>query len=434
MPVIAPTSAFIDAMRYGAVLIQARITVLSAGVAVGSPYYAAVSTGTFTTDRNSEFRRSGQITLEFIPPQQNADGTWQLPPPLEPVNPTSLTAPFGNELFIETGVLASTSSAGVEAVAQWVPNGLFVIATTTLDDTTIDCTAQLDVYDRAWTIAQRTLKNPYNFPAVGGNFAAEMKALLNQVWNQQAGVQPLQFNIVPTSEVVPTASYDQGSDPWQATQDMAAAIGYELYFDTAGIVCGKPIPNALTAPITWGFTDDTTLVQGLAGTGSTALLGSPYSTPVEASVIMTRDGIFNDIIIQGTGDANAGTYTGDGLETTGPPILGEAADNNPLSPTYIGGGLGDVPDFVSSSLVTAIGAQAMANTQLQVALSTSWQATISAPPNPIFDVDDVIVIDRPRVGLYKAKLVLDTITNTFQYDDLTQLTGRILTNGSVAGG
>ena len=114
--------------------------------------------------------------------------------------------------------------------------------------------------------------------------------------------------------------------------------------------------------------DDATSIAGLPGTGSTALLGSPYSTPVEVSVEMTRSGIFNDVIIQGTGDANAATYNGNGVETTGPPALAEAADNNPQSPTYIGGAMGDVPDFVSSSIITDNNAQLMAQGTLHRAV------------------------------------------------------------------
>ena len=421
-------SEFVDAQRYGALLIDARFTVYEAGVPTGTPYYSAVSDGNFTIDRNSEFRRSGQITIEVIPILP--------PPPLVPANPDSLLAPFGNELFIETGIAAvgNTTSKGSKLKVNWLANGLFVIATSTVDDTTIDMTVTLDLYDRSWTIAQRALLAPYNFPATAtGNFVEEIKKLLNFVWatNQQGFElpgQPLQYNIVPTSQVVPIASYDQGSDPWQAAQDMAAAVGYELYFDPAGMVVGKPIPNALTSPLVWNFTDDSVIIAGLGGTGSTALFGDAYSTPVEISVKMTRDGIYNHIIIQGTGDANAATYNGAGIETAGSPILAQAFDDNPVSPTYIDGPLGDIPNFVTSSLVTQAGAQGMANNDLQVALSSAWQMTLAAAPNPIFDVDDCITVTRPRVGLNNARVVLDTITQTFNYSDQMQLTGRILSS------
>jgi hypothetical protein len=419
----SPTDDFIDAQRYGALLVQARFTIFQGGVAIGNAY-ESVSTGTFTIDRNSEFRRTGQLTVEVTP---------TIPPPLLlPVNPSSVLAPFGTEIYIETGIASAGNTVAVGAAevapTQWVPAGLFTIATTTVDDTTLDLTISLELYDRAWVIAQRTLKSPYLFPSTAsGNFVAEIKKLLDQAWGQQIGVQPLAYNIVPTSAVVPVASYDQGSDPWQACLDMASAIGYELYFDPMGVVTGHPIPNPGTTPVTWNFSDDATAIQGLPGTGSTALFGDPYSTPVEVSVSMTRDGIFNDIVIQGTGDENAATYAF-GIETSGPPILAEAADTNPLSPTFIGGALGDVPQFNASSLITAEGATGTAQSDLYAALSAAWQVTLNIAPNPIFDVDNVITVTRPRVGLYNAMVVLDTITQTINYADTMQLTGRVLSN------
>ena len=419
-----PGTGFTDAMRYGSLLVQARFTVLQGGIATGSPYYANLSTGTVTIDRNSEFRRSGEITLEVIPSVPS--------PALMPVTPDSLISPFGTEIFLETGI---TAISGVipDASPQWIPNGTFAVATTTVNDTGVDCTITVQLYDRSWTISQRALRNPWNFPATAtGNFMQEIQLLLNTVWNEQQGVQPLQYNIVPTSAVVPTASYDQGSDPWQAAVDMASAIGYELFFDVNGVVVGQPIADPTTIQPTWNFTDDTQFVQGLSGTGSTALFGDAYSTPVEVSVSMTRDQVYNDIIVQGTGTANAAVYNGNGLETTPQPLLAEAADTNPISPTYILGPMGDVPNFIQSSLVTTNGAQSMANNELRQTLSSAWKVTLGASPNPIFDAGQVIIVTRPRVGLINAVVVLDTITHVFNYADIMYLTGRVLDNDFVA--
>jgi hypothetical protein len=409
------SNAFVDTLRYGSTLLLARFTVYVKGTPEGTPYLASASTGTFTIDRNSEQRRTGSITIEVVPTVP--------PPPLVPTNPQSLLAPFGNEIFVEEGITATGDVADV----TWTSLGLYAIATSTADDTSIDLVFTLTLYDRSWTIAQRTFKQPYNFPATAsGNFVDEIVALLTGVWGQQQGVQPLVFHIVPTTQTVPTASYEQGSDPWQAALDMAAACGYELYFDINGQVMGKPIPNPMTQPVIWNFTDDLTSILGYGGTGSGALFGSPYSTPVECSVQMTRDGIFNDIIIQGTGDANAATYNGDGIETSAPPALAEAADTNPQSPTYIGGAMGDVPDFISTSLTSAPGAVAMANEELAVTLSSSWTVTLAIPPNTLFDVDQVCSVTRPRLGLNNILMVLDTITDVLHYSDTCALTGRVI--------
>jgi hypothetical protein len=315
-------------------------------------------------------------------------------------------------------------------VTQWVPLGLFTIMGSAVDDTVVDCVVTLTLSDRSAAIAQRTFLQPYNFPAASGNFADEIMTLLNSVWNEQAGVAPLSYNITPTDAVVPVASYNQGSNPWQAALDMASVVGYEIYFDAYGVCVARPIPNPLTQGITWNFTDDQVAVYGSGGTGSTALLGGAYSTPAAVQVNMTRQGICNDIIVQGTGSANTPTYTGAGGTAQGAPILAQAADNNPGSPTYIAGGLGNIPNFVSSSLVTSVGAQAMANNDLQVALSSSWQVTLQIPPNPILDVDDVVIVTRPRVGLNNARVVIDLLSHSIRYADLSSFTGRVLSNNN----
>jgi hypothetical protein len=416
-------SAFIDAQRYGSLLVVCRITPYVNGTALGSVLYGSVSTGTFTQDRSSNQRWSGQLTIEMVP---------TVPPPaILPVKPGSLLAPFGNEVFVETGI-AGGQTASVNGKidltkVDWVPNGLFAIATSTVDDTSLDLTCTLDLYDRSWTIAQRALKFPYNVPATeSANTVDEIVALLNMIWAEDPKMAPLQYNILPTDATVPVASYPQGSDPWQAALDMAQAAGYELYFDRNGVCVGKPIPNPFTQPIVWNFTDQETDIAGYAGTGSTALGGSPFSTPAEVQIVMTRDAIVNDVIIEGTGYANMATYNGNGIETTPPPMLAEAYDNNPQSPTFIGGGMGDVPTFVQSALVTSGGAQAYANNQLQIALSSSWTVTISIPPMGILDVDDVVSITRPRVGLWRTAMILDTLTQVISYADLEQITGRVL--------
>lgn len=496
MPVISPSSAFTDNLRFGATLVLAQLTVYSKGQP--TEYVVPISTLSITVDRNAAQRRSGNITAEILP---------TVPPPaMLPTNPQSALAPFGNEVFIQVGIAAQQGSlyaaaplnAGsvemynpgqivvgsmisfpgdgtqyavtgisgsstpytlqitpplvqaepVNAVVnhnpQWVPMGLFAIATTTVDDTSLDLTTNLAVYDRSWVISQRAFLQAYIFPMTpSGNFVDEMVFLLNFVWgvNQATGAPipdnpPLQYNIVPTSFTVPAATYDQGSDPWQAAMDMAEACGYELFFDVMGVVTGFPVPNPFHKPVTWNFTDDPTNIFGAGGSqsggGSTALLGSVYSTPAEVQNQMTRDGIYNDVYITGVGTSNA-PYSTTGSDA---PVLAEVADVSPatVSPTSVYGPMGDIPEFVSSNLVTSgLQASTMAKSELQLSLSASWTITLTFPPNPIFDIDDVVTVTRPRVGLANVPMVIDTLDYTVSYGDLCKITGRVLQTGQQTG-
>ena len=496
MPVISPSSAFVDNLRFGATLVLAQLTVYSKGQP--TEYVVPISTLSITVDRNAAQRRTGNITAEITP---------TVPPPaIHPTNPSSAQAPFGNEVFIQVGIAAqqgalyAAAPLGASSVEvynpeqivvgsmisfpgdgnqysvtditgsntpytlqlgtpllvaeaagtpvnhnpQWVPLGLFAIATTTVDDTSLDLVTTLEVYDRSWVISQRQFIQAYIFPMTpSGNFVDEMEFLLNFVWgtNQATGTPipespPLQYNITPTSLSVPAATYDQGSDPWQAAMDMAECVGYELYFDVNGNVVGHPIPNPFTRPVTWNFTDDPTNIFGTGGSGSgggsASLLGSVYSTPTGVQNNMTRDGIYNDVYITGVGTSNA-PYSTTGSDA---PVLAEAADISPatVSPTSIYGPMGDIPEFVSSNLVSS-GAQAlvMAKSELLLTLSSSWTITLTIPPNPMFDIDDVVTVTHARVGLANVPMVIDTIDYTVSYGDLCTITGRVLQAGTQTG-
>ncbi len=423
---------FIDALRYGDTLMAARFRVYKNGVPYGPVQSAAMSTGSITVDRTAEFRRSGSINLEVIPPQPGK------PLPLYfPLSPTSLINPFGTELLIEVGIATPDAVAGNGGSipdSQYQSLGLFRIVETQIDDQVSDCVVTLTLNDRGYTLAQRTLQTPYDFPATPSKlFTTEIQTFLNKVWQQDPNMAPLVYNITPNNIKVPQASFNQGADPFASAQQIAQSVGYELFFDPMGVLVARPIPNPLTQPVTWNYTDSPTAIYSNTGTGSNALNQSPYSTAVEEQLTMTSQGIYNMVVIQGTGTANATSYNGPGGTASGTPTLAVAADNNPNSPTYVKGGLGTIPNFDSSSLITSAGAQSLANSELQISLSSAWTATLTVPAIPQLDVDDVITITRPRIGLVNAKVVVDTITHGLSYADMTQVTGRILTNDWVPG-
>jgi len=416
LTLVPPSSAFIDTLRFGSYLVEAQVTIYQAGIP--TQYLVPVSDAQITIDRNSAQRRSGQITFELVPSVP--------PPPLVPTNPNSLLTPFGNELSIGYAVYTPGQTP------EFAPLGLYTMTTVTVDDSTVDLVVTADISDRSFVISQRAFLQPYNFPATElGLFTDEIEALLTLVWGyNQVTLQPipntppLVFNIEPTDATVPQATYDQGSDPWQAALDMANAIGYELYFGMGGQVVAHPIPNPLQLPIAWYFTDDVTAVQFSPAFSDG---GSPYTTPIEVQSIFTRDGIYNDIFITGTGTSNAPDSNTGNYE----PVIARAPDLNATSSTFIYGPVGDVPEFVTSNLsVSTAQAQATANNDLVNSASAAWQIKITAAPNPLFDVDQVVSVSRPRIGL-NALMVLDTIEHVISYADTLVLTGRVVQNFGV---
>jgi hypothetical protein len=418
----SPSSGFIDTLRFGSYLVEARLTLFHNGEQ--SNFIVPISTATVTVDRNAARRRQGTFTAELTPLGAQAPNPMQV---LVPSSPSSPLTPFGDELLLEYSVYVPGQTP------QWVNMGLYAITGVTVDDTTSDMVVTVDIADRSFVIAQRAFIMPYVFPKVGGNFVQEITHLINFVWgtNQGTGLPiphmpPLVYNITPTNAQVPLATYDQGSDPWQAALDMANACGYELFFGLNGEVRGYPIPDPLTQAVTWNFSDE---LEALQSAPSRPLFGSPFSTPIAVQVSYTRDGIYNDIYVTGTGTSNA-PYSNTGNYE---PIIAEAIDQNPGSATNIYSPLGDLPEFVASNLATSSGqARSIARNDLVNSVSSAWQVMITASPNPLFDVDDVVTVTRPRVGLNNALVIVDQIQHVVSYADSLTLTGRVVSASATS--
>ena len=362
--------------------------------------------------------------------------------PFLPISPKSPLAPFGNEVFVELSVIANPSLQ--HGLNGWVPLGLYAIAGSTIDDSGNDIAVTLDLYDRSWSYARWGLLSNYSVPAAGGGLQAEIVALLTYVWNNNgpgraiAGSVPVpsyinnpKFDL--TSYSVPSGVYQQGQDPWAACLDMAASAGFELFFDVNGVLNGRAAPGSAAGsplnsyPVVWGFNPNE-----VSATGSFAhpLGGTPFTTPVAASLQMQRDKVFNDYWVSAIGPVNA---------TSGnTPQQSEAKDTNAQSPTYYGGQIGVVPYFVYDSSISSAG-QATAEAQylLGVSISTAWTVSVSSPLNPLFEIDDVCTLINPRWNFLDnaqtpggQKFIIDTIQTSIRYDVTTMLTGRVILPGS----
>lgn len=424
---LSASNAFINALRWGSYLVAAQLQIYYKGQATG--IYLPVSTADFTFDRNSEQRRSGQLTVEVlptVPPQTvSLDGVTQVS--LLPISPTAALAPFAQQIGVQLQVIGE---GGTLDPNGWVPMGIYAIGESTIDDTTNNVVITLKLFDRSWVLSNWKLVAPYTVPASTGVLQDEITALINHVWTTQGPASPptppWSYSIVPSSYVVPTGTYNQGQDPWQACLDMAASAGYELFFDVNGNVVGHPAPGSPASttyptlnsiPVSWGFDVNTLSAQGVS---SHSLGGTPFTTPAAMAMQILRDGIFNDFWVAAVGQNNFS-----GLRQQ------EAADTNTQSPTYYRGVMGDNPSFVYDSLITST-AQALAEAQYNLALSLSkvWQLSLDTSLNPLFDIDDVFSVTNPRLGLSAQKVIIDTIHTSIRYDALTTLTGRVIAPGA----
>lgn len=217
--------------------------------------------------------------------------------------------------------------------------------------------------DRAVWVMGRKWTAPYTI-ASGTNIGTAIKGVIEN----RAGNGAFTFNFAPTLQTTSgSVSYDGSTDPWDAAQKLAAGIGYELFFDGAGVCVFQPIPNPATAPVSYSFVDNQVRVR-------------PLTRDVDGSKPV------NGVIVR----ASAPWLLF--------PITGEAWDTDANSPTNRAR-IGDWPVEVRDATVfTQAQADAAAAAMLLDFVGIEEQITWNAVPHPGLDVGQVIELSSVVTG------------------------------------
>jgi hypothetical protein len=190
-----------------------------------------------------------------------------------------------------------------------------------------------------------------------------------------------QYNFASTTHVTPKLIFGMSmdSDPWQDAQDLATAIGMELFFDALGVCTLRDVPDPGTGQSVWTFSD------------------SANPTIASATRSLTDQTVFNYIVAYGESVDNA------------VPVSAVAFDDNPNSPTYYLGAYGKVPtSFTSPEITTVEQAQAAADALLNLSIGNAENVEISVVPNPAIEPGDVVTV---TIGELK-------LTGTFMVNDM----------------
>ncbi|MEU3654456.1 DUF5047 domain-containing protein [Streptomyces sp. NPDC032161] len=180
---------------------------------------------------------------------------------------------------------------------------------------------------------------------------------------------------LPTADVLVLSSnppigsrtWDTGSDPWAAVQEIAAVAGAEAYTNASGVFVVAPLPNLLTTPPAWTVA---------AGEGGVYITGTRS---------MSSADVYNGVLARG-----------ENAQDGAPPVSYLAVDTDPLSPTRWGGPYGRRPDFYESSTLTTTGAcQAAAELRLAAARAPNAKGDFSSLPNPALEPGDVLRVVHP---------------------------------------
>lgn len=326
-----------------------RLVILRGGSAEAGVVYP--SSGSVTADLDASPARQ----LDAVVP--NPDGV------LTPTGTGSLLAPWSAWCRAESGVRFADGSV------EWVPVGVFRLGRP--EESRRDGTVRLEGAD-AIAVLQRPTTAPWVI--AGGTDTSEAIARL-----LSDRVPALQFAL-PVSGVgsTPPLVLPIGSDPWEQAQRLAAAVGYSLTVNAAGTVVMLPgVADPLAAVAL-------TLGDGDAWDGGTVVLD-----------------------VEGEEVANVVTVIG--THSSSGEVSASAADDDPTSPTFVGGDFGRRTRTVTSSMVSTVGqAQALANRILADSLAATETVDWSMVPNPALDVGDTVVLVRSGSGLDASKRWLVT--------------------------
>jgi hypothetical protein len=183
-----------------------------------------------------------------------------------------------------------------------------------------------------------------------------------------------------TAFTTPMIAYEVGDDRWKAAQDLATAVGQELYFGPDGTLLSRFIPDySLVEPV-WNFVE-----------GETA-------TMLYINRRLTEQDSVNNVIV--IGEASGGAA----------PVRGQVLDDNPLSPTYVSGPWGNVVLVErSTNITTDTAAYQMAFGLFQKRLGVSDLVRLNAIAHPAFEIGDVVTIER-AASKVSGRYVIDKIS------------------------
>jgi len=350
-----------------------------------------------------------QCTVNLVSP----DGS------MIPTSNSSPLTPWGNEIRVYRGVWYPQTQT-----AEYVPLGYFRISKVEIIDADGVPKINITGYDRSRNISRNVV--PFYWP----DFNTQQK-IASLSWSNMIQVMcndrwpAVQFNDTianwatlandPNNAIIGPAAqgtnFGEGSDLWSQARNYAKAQGCDLFFTRDGICKMYRDPNFNNMAAT---NSSSSLSVAEFVEGSTATFD-------KVSRILDDAAAYNYVVVYGEGD-----LLGVPLFTY-PPSGTPAVDNDPGSPTYINGQYGLVPHIVTNNLLSSL-AMIQDYANLQLAVDIGAQESVSIPSmacNPCLDVDDVIQIQRARIGLTTAAgYVIDSLTIPLMAADNMQLTVR----------
>jgi hypothetical protein len=320
-----------------------------------------VTDGSVNANSGSAARRTVDLTVAGVPE-------------LLPTSPTSLLAPYGNELRVSRGI-------EFDDRIELVRLGVFRLDRTTIDSSQGE-TVRLSAIDRAakFMAPDGAFETPGEITS--GTLAGQ--AIIDLLTASDPGLdyESSEFIGAAAPQVpLPTVVYQEADDRWGFVQGIAVSIGFELYFDTSGKLRLQPIPQAGQGSPAF------TIAEGEGG------------TLLSASRDIDRGPVYNAWIV-----------TGENLTEEDVVVRAFVKDENVLSPTYYEGAFGKkIGTYNNAFISTNTQATDAANGLLARSIGRPDVVSFSAVVDPARSPSDVIRIERDVLGLAEEH-ILDSVS------------------------
>lgn len=267
---------------------------------------------------------------------------------------SDLLAPFGNEIFIERGVVLAND------VVEWVGLGYFRIDSIE-QNTAPDGPIEISGSDRMVGIEEARFTQPRQF-LQGRSLGSIVEELVTDVypdavieWDDNTNESTLGRDLIFERERI------------DALTDLVTSVGKQVFWDHRGILVISDVPDPTTPVYT-------------VNSGADGVL-------VEMARDLSRIDAYNGVVAVGEAADEQ------------PPVHALVVDEGINSPTRWGGKYGKVPRFYFSPFITT---QAQANSAataiLQQSIGLPYNVDFQASPNVALEPLDPVLVEYPRTS------------------------------------
>ena len=362
--------------------VNAHVNVMRNGVVIAD---YPIESGKVTLDRTASVRRTCSINVTPVLSGATVDLSWK-----------DLFAAEGNEIRLWYEVTFA------DGTTDEVNLGTYTIVKSDFQFNGTDLVVKVIGNDRSYLLSESQALSPVTIAQT------TIDQAITQFVSSYSFGFPMAYNVVPTTSVLPSTGgiVKPGKTIWSQVQDLAAAAGYEAFFDVQGTLVGQPLPNPSAASKLFDVTTESR--SGLVSVTATS----------------TREKVYSIFGVAGSGTVTATSPKTGNIIHKKEVLYASAIDTNPSSPTYAYGSFGEIGKFTRSGIATdQATAQAMADGLLQQQLGKSTELQVEILPFPLLDCWDVVGVSIPSLGV-DGTYVVDGWDLTIHYTGTMNLNVR----------